>query len=158
MGCKGVIIGKFVGVVTVCSLVGESKCLLERGKAGGLAASVGFLRACLADPFARLREEWRWVACQTCAEFRAAGRSLCCKRAYVGLIEGVEGFGEVAEQDAERFLVNGTERCPVFGKIRCPIFCTLKDSNPGGYPEAALPSSSFTATLSIPALRLVLSR
>ena len=55
-------------------------------------------------------------------------------------------------------LVNGTERCPVFGKIRCPIFCTLKDSNPGGYPEAALPSSSFTATLSIPALRLVLSR
>ena len=55
-------------------------------------------------------------------------------------------------------VVNGTERCPVFGKIRCPIFCTLKDSNPGGYPEAALPSSSFTATLSIPALRLVLSR
>ena len=54
--------------------------------------------------------------------------------------------------------VNGTERCPVFGKIRCPIFCTLKDSNPGGYPEAALPSSSFTATLSIPALRLLLSR
>ena len=54
--------------------------------------------------------------------------------------------------------VNGTERCPVFGKIRCPIFCTLKDSNPGCYPEAALPSSSFTATLSIPALRLVLSR
>ena len=58
----------------------------------------------------------------------------------------------------QRPLVNGTERCPVFGKIRCPIFCTLKDSNPGGYPEAALPSSSFTATLSIPALRLVLSR
>ena len=57
-----------------------------------------------------------------------------------------------------RSLVNGTERCPVFGKIRCPIFCTLKDSNPGCYPEAALPSSSFTATLSIPALRLVLSR
>ena len=54
--------------------------------------------------------------------------------------------------------VNGTERCPVFGKIRCPIFCTLRNSNPGGYPEAALPSSSFTATLSIPALRLVLSR
>ena len=62
--------------------------------------------------------------------------------------------------------VNGTERCPVFGKIRCPIFgkirCpifgTLRDSNPGCYPEAALPSSSFTATLSIPALRLVLSR
>ena len=54
--------------------------------------------------------------------------------------------------------VNGTERCPVFGKIRCPIFCTLKDSNPGGYPEAALPSSSFTGALSIPALRLVLSR
>ena len=55
-------------------------------------------------------------------------------------------------------VVNGTERCPVFGKIRCPIFCTLKDSNPGGYPEAALPSSSFTGALSIPALRLVLSR
>ena len=54
--------------------------------------------------------------------------------------------------------VNGTERCPVFGKIRCPIFCTLRDSNPDCYPEAALPSSSFTATLSIPALRLVLSR
>ena len=54
--------------------------------------------------------------------------------------------------------VNGTERCPVFGKIRCPIFCTLRDSNLGCYPEAALPSSSFTATLSIPALRLVLSR
>ena len=55
-------------------------------------------------------------------------------------------------------LVNGTERCPVFGKIRCPIFCTSRDSNLGCYPEAALPSSSFTATLSIPALRLVLSR
>ena len=54
--------------------------------------------------------------------------------------------------------VNGTERCPVFGKIRCPIFCTSRDSNPGGYPETALPSSSFTATLSIPALRLLLSR
>ena len=54
--------------------------------------------------------------------------------------------------------VNGTERCPVFGKIRCPIFCTLRNSNLGCYPEAALPSSSFTATLSIPALRLVLSR
>ena len=62
-----------------------------------------------------------------------------------------------ADADFE-YVVNGTERCPVFGKIRCPIFCTLKDSNPGGYPEAALPSSSFTATLSIPALRLVLSR
>ena len=35
--------------------------------------------------------------------------------------------------------------------------CTLRDSNPDGYPETAL-SSSFTATLSIPALRLVLSR
>ena len=58
----------------------------------------------------------------------------------------------------EGLTVNGTERCPVFGKIRCPIFCTLKDSNPGGYPEAALPSSSFTGALSIPALRLVLSR
>ena len=46
--------------------------------------------------------------------------------------------------------VNGTERCP--------IFCTLRNSNLGCYPEAALPSSSFTATLSIPALRLVLSR
>ena len=46
--------------------------------------------------------------------------------------------------------VNGTERCP--------IFCTLKDSNPGGYPEAALSSSSFTGALSIPALRLVFSR
>ena len=54
--------------------------------------------------------------------------------------------------------VNGTERCPVFGKIRCPIFCTLRNSNLGCYPAAALPSSSFTATLSIPALRLVLSR
>ena len=62
------------------------------------------------------------------------------------------------QYDVTLNLVNGTERCPVFGKIRCPIFCTLKDSNPGGYPEAALPSSSFTATLSIPALRLVLSR
>ena len=63
-----------------------------------------------------------------------------------------------AQQASEKAIVNGTERCPVFGKIRCPIFCTLKDSNPGCYPEAALPSSSFTATLSIPALRLVLSR
>ena len=105
MGCKGVIVGKFAGVVTVCSLVGESKCSPERGKAEGLAASVGFLRACLADPFARLRREWRWVACQTCAKCPAAGRSLCCKRVYVGLIEGVEGFGEVAEQDVERFLI-----------------------------------------------------
>ena len=59
---------------------------------------------------------------------------------------------------AQLYVVNGTERCPVFGKIRCPIFCTSRDSNPGGYPETALPSSSFTATLSIPALRLVLSR
>ena len=57
-----------------------------------------------------------------------------------------------------RDVVNGTERCPVFGKIRCPIFCTLRNSNLGCYPAAALPSSSFTATLSIPALRLVLSR
>ena len=105
MGCEGVIVGKFAGVVTVCSLVGESKCPLERGKAGGLAASAGFLRVCLADPFARLRRDWRWVVCQTCAEFRATGRSLCCKRAYVGLIEGVECFGEVAQQDAERFLI-----------------------------------------------------
>ena len=63
-----------------------------------------------------------------------------------------------AKDRLELNIVNGTERCPVFGKIRCPIFCTLKDSNPGCYPEAALPSSSFTATLSIPALRLVLSR
>ena len=35
--------------------------------------------------------------------------------------------------------VNGTERCPIFG--------TLRDSNPGGYPEAALPPSSFTGAL-----------
>ena len=65
-------------------------------------------------------------------------------------------IGDEMEQFA--LIVNGTERCPVFGKIRCPIFCTSRDSNPGGYPETALPSSSFTATLSIPALRLLLSR
>ena len=105
LGCEGEIVGKFVGVVTVCSLVGESKCSPERGKAGGLAASAGFLRVCLAEPFARLRRDWRWVVCQTCAECPAAGRSLYCKCVYVGLIKGVEGFGEVAEQDAERFLI-----------------------------------------------------
>ena len=67
------------------------------------------------------------------------------------------GPGRLVSIDGS-LIVNGTERCPVFGKIRCPIFCTLRNSNLGCYPEAALPSSSFTATLSIPALRLVLSR
>ena len=77
------------------------------------------------------------------------------------LIEPNPDLSQIDCLDPERSMlafVNGTERCPVFGKIRCPIFCTLRDSNPGCYPEAALPSSSFTATLSIPALRLVLSR
>ena len=54
--------------------------------------------------------------------------------------------------------VNGAERCPIFGTIRSPIFCALRDSHPGGYPVAALPSSSFTGAFSTPALRLVLSR
>ena len=72
--------------------------------------------------------------------------------------EGLEGRLADLHDRVHSGAVNGTERCPVFGKIRCPIFCTLRDSNLGCYPEAALPSSSFTATLSIPALRLVLSR
>ena len=83
------------------------------------------------------------MACQTCAEFPAAGRSLCCKRAYVGLIEGVEGFGEVAEQDAERFLIEyrwvrwacghfegrcvaertGVDRCGLDQVGTCPVLC-----------------------------------
>ena len=74
------------------------------------------------------------------------------------LLYGANAWQDAVTEREDAAGVNGTERCPVFGKIRCPIFCTLKDSNPGGYPEAALPSSSFTATLSIPALRLVLSR
>ena len=57
-----------------------------------------------------------------------------------------------------RHIVNGAERSPIFGTIRCPIFGALRDSNPGGYPEAALLSSSFTGALSMPALRLLLSR
>ena len=54
--------------------------------------------------------------------------------------------------------VNSAERCPIFGTIRSPIFCALRDSHAGGYPVAALPSSSFTGAFSTPALRLVLSR
>ena len=41
---------------------------------------------------------------------------------------------------------NTHERIDVNGTERSPIFCTLRDFNPGGYPEAALPSSSFTGT------------
>ena len=52
--------------------------------------------------------------------------------------------------EADRRDVNGAERSPIFGALR--------DSNPGGYPEAALLSSSFTGALSMPALRLLLSR
>ena len=56
-----------------------------------------------------------------------------------------------------RHVVNSAERCPIFGTIRSPIFCGLRDSHAGGYPVAALPSSSFTGAFSTPALRLVLS-
>ena len=55
------------------------------------------------------------------------------------------------------YAVNGRERSPLFGTIRCPIFGTLRDSHPGGYPVVALPSS-FAGALSMPALRLLLSR
>ena len=55
-------------------------------------------------------------------------------------------------------IVNGTERSPLFGTIRCPIFGALRETHPGGYPAAALPSSSFAGALSMPALRLLLSR
>ena len=54
--------------------------------------------------------------------------------------------------------VNGGERSPLFGTIRCPIFCALRETHPGGYPAAALPSSSVAGALSMPALRLLLSR
>lgn len=54
--------------------------------------------------------------------------------------------------------VNGAERCRIFGTIRCPVFCVLRASHAGGYPEAASLSSSFTGALSMPALRLLLSR
>ena len=49
-------------------------------------------------------------------------------------------------------IVNGRERSPLFGTIRCPLFGTLRDSHLGGYPVAALPSSSFAGALSMPAL------
>ena len=56
-----------------------------------------------------------------------------------------------ALKTAGRSGVNGTQRCP--------IFCASRDFDLGAYPEAALPSSSsFTGALSMPALRLVLSR
>ncbi len=56
-------------------------------------------------------------------------------------------------------VVNGGERSPLFGTIRCPIFCASRETHPGGYPAAALPSSSpFAGALSMPALRLLLSR
>ena len=63
-------------------------------------------------------------------------------------------------------VVNGAERCPFFGTLRCPIFCalrypvsgTMRDSDAGGYPDAALLSSSLTAALMTPALRLLFSR
>ena len=67
-------------------------------------------------------------------------------------------FGDGIEDAFEDIAVNGAERSPIFGTIRCPIFCALSDSRPCGYPVAALPSSSFTGALSIPALRLLLSR
>ncbi len=54
--------------------------------------------------------------------------------------------------------VNGGERSPLFGTIRCPIFCASRETHPGGYPAAALPSSSVAGALSMPALRLLLSR
>ena len=65
---------------------------------------------------------------------------------------------EQSQPGIKQALVNGAERSPIFGTIRCPIFCALSDSRPCGYPVAALPSSSFTGALSIPALRLLLSR
>ena len=57
----------------------------------------------------------------------------------------------------ERSPIFGTIRCPTFGALRCPIFGTIRYSNAGGYPVAALASSSFTGALSTPALRLLLS-
>ena len=45
---------------------------------------------------------------------------------------------------------------PCQRRVEKSAFLHDKGLRPGGYPEAALPSSSFTATLSMPALRLVL--
>ena len=98
MGCKGVIVGKFVGVVTVCGLVGESKCALERVEAKGLAASAGFLRVCLLV-CGGSGDGWRARRTQN---FQLLG-DLCVVSAR--MVEGVERFGEVAQQDAERFLI-----------------------------------------------------
>ena len=56
-----------------------------------------------------------------------------------------------ANFDLEVNFVNGRERSPLFG--------TLRDSYPGDYSAAALPSSSaFAGALSTPALRSLLSR
>ena len=55
-----------------------------------------------------------------------------------------------ANFDLEVNFVNGGERSPLFG--------TLRDSYPGDYSAAALPSSSFAGALSTPALRSLLSR
>ena len=59
---------------------------------------------------------------------------------------------------AKRSPIFGTIRCPTFSALRCPCFGTTGDSNVGGYPSAALLSSSFIGALRTPALRLVLSR
>ena len=45
---------------------------------------------------------------------------------------------------------------PCQRRVEKSTFLHDKGLRPGGYPEAALPSASFTATLSMPALRLVL--
>ena len=42
--------------------------------------------------------------------------------------------------------VNDAERSPIFGALRCPIRGT-RDSHPGGYPVAALPSECLVSEM-----------
>ena len=96
-------------MVTVCSLLGESRCPLERGKAKGLAVSAGFLRICLVEP----GPVWQTclLVCGGSGDGWRARRAqnvqllgdLCVASAC--MVEGVERFGEVAQQDVERFLI-----------------------------------------------------
>ena len=85
-------------MVTVCSLLGESRCSSERVEAEGLAVSVGFLRACLLV-CGGSGDGWRARRAQN---VQLLG-DLCVASAR--MVEGVERFGEVAQQDAERFLI-----------------------------------------------------
>ena len=134
-------------MVTVCSLLGESRCPSERVEAEGLAVSAGFLRICLVEP----GPVWQTclLVCGGSGDGWRARRAqnvqllgdLCVASAR--MVEGVERFGEVAQQDAERFLIEyrwvrracgsfegrcvaertGVDRCGLDQVGTCPVVC-----------------------------------